>query len=57
MPQHSHEGEEYTLVLRGGFTDGELHFLPGDVATADPTVDHQPIADAGEQGPNEIGVP
>lgn len=48
MPQHSHEGQEFTLVLRGGFTDGDDHFLPGDVATADPSVDHKPVADSGE---------
>ena len=48
MPQHSHEGSEYTLVLAGGFSDQSGHFLRGDVATADPTVDHRPIADAGE---------
>jgi putative transcriptional regulator len=48
LPQHSHEGEEYILVLRGGFTDGPDHFLPGDVAMADPSVDHSPLADPGE---------
>ena len=48
MPQHGHEGDEYILVLGGGFTDGPNHFLPGDVATADPSVDHRPVADPGE---------
>ena len=48
LPQHSHEGAEYILVLRGGFTDGPDHFLPGDVAMADPSVDHSPLADPGE---------
>ena len=48
MPWHTHEGQELTLVLAGGFTDGEKHFLAGDVAAADPTVNHRPVADPGE---------
>lgn len=48
MPQHGHEGSEHTLVLAGGFSDDGAHFLRGDVALADPTVDHRPVADAGE---------
>lgn len=48
MPQHTHEGNELTLVLSGGFSDGDLSFQRGDVATTDDTVDHKPIADAGE---------
>lgn len=48
MPQHTHDGTELTLVLTGGFTDRNGHYLRGDVAAADPTVDHRPIADAGE---------
>jgi len=48
MPRHTHEGSELTLVLAGGFTDGEDHFLRGDVAVADSNVDHCPVADPGE---------
>ncbi len=48
MPQHTHDGTELTLVLAGGFTDHGKHFLRGDVATADETIDHRPIADADE---------
>lgn len=48
MPQHTHEGNELTLVLSGGFSDGALSFRRGDVAITDDTVDHRPIADAGE---------
>ena len=48
MPQHTHEGTELTLVLAGGFTDHDKHYLRGDVAAADETIDHRPIADAGE---------
>lgn len=48
MPAHTHEGSELTLVLAGGFSDEHGHFLRGDVAEADASVDHQPVADPGE---------
>lgn len=48
LPQHTHEGREVTLVLAGGFSDDLGHFLRGDVAVADPTVNHQPVADDDE---------
>ncbi len=48
MPRHTHAGNELTLVLTGGFTDRGDHFLRGDVAIADPSVDHCPVADAEE---------
>ena len=48
MPTHTHEGSELTLVLAGGFSDENGHFLRGDVAEADPSVTHRPIADPGE---------
>jgi putative transcriptional regulator len=37
-----------TLVLAGGFSDESGHFVRGDVAEADPSVNHQPVADPGE---------
>lgn len=48
MPQHSHTGMEYTLVLAGGFSDEIGSFARGDVACADETLLHQPVADPGE---------
>ena len=48
MPAHTHRGNELTLVLTGGFSDEQGHFLRGDLAEADPSVKHQPIADPGE---------
>ncbi|WP_417668873.1 ChrR family anti-sigma-E factor [Roseibium sp.] len=48
MPSHTHEGTELTLVLQGGFSDEDGHFLRGDIAFADHEVDHKPIADEGE---------
>ena len=49
MPRHTHEGSELTLVLSGGFSDAAGHYLRGDVAVADASVDHQPVADPGEE--------
>jgi putative transcriptional regulator len=48
LPRHTHGGAELTLVLTGGFADKYGHYCRGDVAIADASVDHQPIADAGE---------
>lgn len=48
MPRHTHAGMELTLVVAGGFTDGTGHYERGDFATTDGSVDHQPVADAGE---------
>lgn len=45
MPQHTHHGDEFTLVLQGGFTDASGHYLRGDFAATDPAVDHRPVAD------------
>ena len=48
MPAHTHRGNELTLVLTGGFSDEHGHFLRGDLAEADASVKHQPVADPGE---------
>jgi putative transcriptional regulator len=48
MPRHTHGGVEHTLVLSGGFTDQGRHYGRGDVAVADGSVDHTPVADEGE---------
>jgi putative transcriptional regulator len=45
---HSHRGLEYTLVLRGGYTDVTGSYGPGDLQMADGSVSHSPIADPGE---------
>ena len=45
---HSHRGMEYTLVLRGGFTDETGSYGPGDFQVASPDVKHNPVADDGE---------
>lgn len=48
MPQHTHGGVERTLVLSGGFTDQGRHYGRGDLAVADGSVNHTPVADDGE---------
>jgi len=48
LPHHTHQGSEYTLVLKGGFTDLTGHFSRGDIAIADQEIDHRPMADPDE---------
>jgi putative transcriptional regulator len=45
IPSHTHDGQEITLVLQGGFTDISGHYARGDVAIADEDLDHKPVAD------------
>jgi len=49
VPSHTHGGEEFTLVLSGGYSDGDTHYGKGDVSVADGAMDHAPIAD--DDGP------
>jgi putative transcriptional regulator len=46
VPSHTHRGEEFTLVLSGGYADGDDHFGKGDVSLADSEKDHAPVADS-----------
>ena len=48
VPEHSHGGRELTLVLSGSFCDGQTRFARGDIEEADESLQHQPIADEGE---------
>lgn len=45
MPRHTHHGNEYTLVLAGGFQDAGQAFGRGDFATKDASETHQPVVD------------
>ena len=45
IPAHTHKGLEAVLVLQGGFRDENSHYAPGDIAVADDTIDHRPVAD------------
>jgi putative transcriptional regulator len=47
IPRHTHEGVEFTLVLEGAFRDGLDRYARGDLAVADPTIDHRPTAEPG----------
>ena len=48
VPKHTHDGQEITVVLKGAFNDGIGHYGQGEIAIADAHVDHQPVAEAGE---------
>jgi putative transcriptional regulator len=45
---HTHRGPELTLCLTGGFTDNTDSYARGDLQTTDGTIEHRPVADAGE---------
>lgn len=47
-PQHTHSGDEYTLVLTGAFHDDTGLYRPGDVAFANADITHRPTAEPGE---------
>ncbi len=49
IPDHTHEGLEATLVLRGAFSDHTGTYGPGDVALHQgDEIDHSPVAAPGE---------
>ena len=48
IPRHSHGGNEYTMVLSGGFSDERGNYGPGDVCVNGPADTHQPVADDDE---------
>lgn len=48
IPQHTHEGGELTLVLKGSYQDEIGRFQSGDLADLDPSMQHQPVADKDE---------
>jgi len=48
VPQHTHDGDELTLILRGAFSDGLGRYVRGDLAIANDSVDHRPVADMAE---------
>ncbi len=42
VPMHDHRGEEYTVVLQGGFSDRQGLYQPGDFLFRGPGDVHQP---------------
>jgi putative transcriptional regulator len=47
LPMHRHVGEEYTVVLQGGYTDSTGNYGVGDFAVGPGPNEHEPIADPG----------
>lgn len=45
MPHHGHRGQEWTVVLAGGYHDGGVGFGRGDFDAKDPSHRHQPRVD------------
>lgn len=48
VPDHGHRGTELTLVLQGAFVDETDRFAVGDIEVATEELDHQPVAELGE---------
>lgn len=48
VPDHGHRGTELTLVLQGAFVDETDRFAAGDIEVATEELDHQPVAEMGE---------
>lgn len=45
MPEHSHTGEEWTLILQGGYHVGSEAYARGDLHQEDSECQHQPLID------------
>ncbi|WP_428407863.1 cupin domain-containing protein [Hyphococcus sp.] len=45
MPVHSHKGQEWTLVLQGGYHVGQSAYARGDLHCEDESCKHQPVID------------
>lgn len=45
VPEHSHRGSEFTLVVSGGFSDASGSFGPGDISLKGPNDTHEPTGD------------
>ena len=48
LPVHRHVGNEYTVVLQGGYTDSTGNYAVGDFAVGPGPEQHEPIADPGD---------
>ena len=48
VPFHDHAGEEYDQVLTGGFHDGQIHCVRGDLSVRSPGDRHALQVDRGE---------
>ena len=48
LPAHRHVGEEFTVVLHGGYSDATGSYGVGDLAIGPGVERHEPIADPGD---------
>jgi len=48
MPEHSHVGEEWTLILSGSYVSDDIRYSRGNLHIADETIEHAPRAEEGE---------
>jgi putative transcriptional regulator len=46
LPKHTHNGIEFTQVLKGSYSDGFGRYGVGDILEADSDVEHRPVVDA-----------
>lgn len=49
LPQHSHRGDELTLVLKGAYFNRNQLFCAGDIEEADEFVEHKPVVTDDEE--------
>ena len=49
LPQHTHQGQEFTQVLHGRFHEGRALFGAGDFDAADAEINHQPVVQDGSE--------
>jgi len=49
VPEHGHNGEEWTLILKGAFQTSAGRYRIGDMDIADESVEHQPIIEPDEE--------
>ena len=49
VPEHGHNGDEWTLILKGSYQTSAGRFVAGDMDVADVEIVHQPIIDTGEE--------
>lgn len=49
IPRHTHRGHEFTVVLKGGFSDALGDYNPGDFLYRDASHEHEPVAAESEE--------
>jgi putative transcriptional regulator len=49
MLEHSHDGTETTLVVKGSFSDDGVRYGAGSFIEADESIEHQPVVDPEEE--------